>query len=271
MFLNVKRIYQAFGWAREMGIPPRFWQTYISKQLPGRAAICNESWQRLNTQWEKYLWDDGEIAEMMSTEFPEETGKVFREFPLGVMRADMWRYAVLAKFGGLYADVDCRCVQSINEWDLGKVGCLASRGKKWLLICLENDAHFCNWTFAGVAGHPAFERVIALIVERAQAGIDFSNEHFVHEHTGPSVWTDAIREVLRMENYSPGEIYRSEELREAAKERGIIILDYNAFSRRFCCNEFGSVSYGDSWVSWTDQREDILNRQLQFEEEDEVV
>ncbi len=35
---------------------------------------------------------------------------MFRAYPLGVMRADFWRYAILFAHGGLYADMDCRCV-----------------------------------------------------------------------------------------------------------------------------------------------------------------
>ena len=38
---------------------------------------------------------------------------VFESFPLGVMRADMWRYSVIHAQGGIYADVSCLFAHAI--------------------------------------------------------------------------------------------------------------------------------------------------------------
>ena len=51
----------------------------------------------------------------MKASFDNETYTAYRSFPLGVMRADMWRYAVLYKRGGLYADVDVRWVSKTGS------------------------------------------------------------------------------------------------------------------------------------------------------------
>lgn len=40
-------------------------------------------------------------------------------------------------------------------------------------------------TLVSVAKHPLFGAVIQAIVQAAKNGIDISNEHFVHAHTGP--------------------------------------------------------------------------------------
>ena len=44
----------------------------------------------------------------MASSFDNDTVTAYRGFPLGVMRSDMWRYAVLYERDGLYADVDVR-------------------------------------------------------------------------------------------------------------------------------------------------------------------
>ena len=44
----------------------------------------------------------------MNASFDNATVAAYRSFPLGVMRADMWRYAVLYDRGGLYADIDVK-------------------------------------------------------------------------------------------------------------------------------------------------------------------
>jgi hypothetical protein len=121
------------------------------------------------------------------------------------MRADFWRYAILYAEGGVYADVDTRCLRGMAHWfedlsnlpgsipeamvgrwpsmrpaynELGWEGCKA-------VIGLENGVHFCQWTIATVPAHPVLRRVLEMIVERARLGIHLDHEHFVHEHTGP--------------------------------------------------------------------------------------
>ncbi len=51
-------------------------------------------------------------------------------------------------------------------------------------------------TIAGAAGHPAFRRALELVAERAAGGVDYEHTSFVHHHTGPGVWTAAVKGVL---------------------------------------------------------------------------
>ncbi len=37
-----------------------------------------------------------------------QVAQVWQSYPLGVMRADMWRYAALFINGGIYADMDVK-------------------------------------------------------------------------------------------------------------------------------------------------------------------
>ena len=58
-----------------------------------------------------------------------------------------------------------------------------------VIIGLENDNHFCQWSFCSVAGHPLLEGVIQRIVARAEAGIMTNLSDFVHYYTGPAVFS----------------------------------------------------------------------------------
>ena len=40
----------------------------------------------------------------------------FRAMPLGVMRADVFRYAAVYHHGGAYADVDTECFRPLESW-----------------------------------------------------------------------------------------------------------------------------------------------------------
>ena len=48
---------------------------------------------------------------------------VYSSFPIGVMKADFFRYAVLLAHGGIYADVDTSCqVRCMGDFLPGRMG-----------------------------------------------------------------------------------------------------------------------------------------------------
>lgn len=93
---------------------------------------------------------------------------------------------------------------------------------------------FAVQAFAGVAGHPMLRRVLELIIQRAKDGIDVSNGHFVHFHTGPAAWTDAIRSYLGYDYKErwPGadvvikEVWSNPIMYRLARSVGICLMDW---------------------------------------------
>lgn len=41
---------------------------------------------------------------------------MINKYPIGVMKTDVWRYAILYKYGGLFLDLDIRPVLSVRDW-----------------------------------------------------------------------------------------------------------------------------------------------------------
>ncbi len=123
----------------------------------------------------------------MAAHFDRELVEAFRRMPLAVMRADIWRYAVVYVNGGVYADIDAECITPLDSW---------LDGDAEVVLAVENDFHFCQWTFAAMPGARLLETCLELVVERWRAGIDTSRKHFVHYHTGPALWTEAVRRRL---------------------------------------------------------------------------
>ena len=182
-----------------MLIPKIIWQTYKDQSVDDLAKPFIQSWKQLNPEFRYEFQTDSDIDSFMEEHFDAKTVDVFRAFPLGVMRADMWRYAVLYVHGGIYADIDAECLIPAKQW-------INSKAK--LVIGLEDSAaSFCQWTIASVPGHPLLASVIDLVCERSSAGVDSSSPHFVHHYTGPSIWTDAIRSYLGAKGSSARDIY----------------------------------------------------------------
>jgi inositol phosphorylceramide mannosyltransferase catalytic subunit len=160
-----------------MNIPKIIWQTYKSHDgIPKEAHMWMKSWQIQNPSWKQEFCNDQDIRQHISIHFGPRYLEVFDSFPLGVMRADFWRYCILYQFGGVYTDMDTICKQPIETW---------LPPHKGLVVSLEsNHRCMCQWTIAASPRHPALKVLLDDIVANAD-NIDTSDPEFVHKTTGP--------------------------------------------------------------------------------------
>jgi hypothetical protein len=241
----------------ERFIPLNIWQTYRTHHLPIEAQECQKSWLA-QAKYAYKLLDDAEIDAFMSQHFDARTVRVFRKFPLGVMRADMWRYCVLFVHGGIYADVDAKALRPIAEWGL--------RTDDQMVIALENDLHFCQWTIASAPRHPILKKVIELIVAEMEKGIDYTNEHFVHQHTGPGIWTRAIHLTLgfpiQQKARFTHKLAQDPAHQERFRKAGVRIEDRPFFFSVNVRNYFGSTQFKSGYHSWIAERDQLLQPTL---------
>lgn len=99
------------------------------------------------------------------------------------LKTDLLRYLVLWVEGGVYADLDTFAMKPIDDWvpeHLRAEGTVrAVIGPEWDQLDREpwpgfgkepsymtHVVQFCQWTFAGAAGHPIFENAIRTSVKR---------------------------------------------------------------------------------------------------------
>ena len=71
------------------------------------------TWATQNPTWEMKLWDDAECALFVATEFPEYLA-AYAALPHNVERADFFRYMVVLRYGGVYADIDVECRRPLD-------------------------------------------------------------------------------------------------------------------------------------------------------------
>jgi len=171
-------------------IPRVIWQTVKSHKVPKLASDAGESWTRLNPTYDRIALDDSEVLDYVKRYYNETEFQLFKSMPVGVMKADFFRYMVVYMHGGVYADADTINLQTVDAW--------VNRDCEFVVAPEDNDAFFCQWAFAAIPRHPILKRLIELIFEQLANGPDYSNPHFVHAVTGPSIWTNAIREVLEI-------------------------------------------------------------------------
>jgi len=231
-------------------IPRIIWQTFATGDLPAPAVACRDSWAAFNPDWEYRFLDDHDIDTFVREHSSAELHALFRSLPLGVMRADLWRYLAVWVFGGLYTDIDTVCLAPVDSW---------LPADSDLIITPENHVHLCQWTFLAAPGHPCLEKVLDLIVTRARPGIDTSRDEFVHYHTGPGVWTDAI---LQATGCSERNMINLSRLRRppCLRRTKVRLLGWKYFREWKVRHLYGSRAWGGDYGSWTRARDCLLGK-----------
>lgn len=228
-------------------IPRLIWQTCPGPlPLPAREPVG--SWQRQNPEWTHHLLTDEAIDHFIEDHFDADLLAAFRDMPLGVMRADIWRYAVLRVHGGVYSDIDTTCRQPLDEWLPGDAS---------LVVGLENGTHFCQWTMAAAAGMAVFDIALALVVERWRQGISTERSHFVHYHTGPQLWTEAMRRYLGAEPARAEQIVQRHGDNPQVCFLAESTLNDGAVYHHYASQRWGKAEHYASWITLRDQLSEI--------------
>lgn len=226
------------------------WQTYKTKTLPAPAAAAMSTWIQKNPTWTHSLYDDADIDEYIVHYWDQAMYRFYKSLPVGVMKADLWRYLILTTHGGVYSDIDSECVVPIDDWKVH----VPIVSDNILVIGLEDDVHFCQWTIYSTKEHPVMRHVCEYILRNYEEnGIDRSNPHFVHATTGPGVWTAAIKDYLGMPQGNASGIYRAYKHQpEIFNKQGIYIYNRKYFSGKYSKNLYGSQFFGDGYIRWTE-------------------
>jgi mannosyltransferase OCH1-like enzyme len=89
-------------------IPLKIFQTWHTKKLPVRMAQSVNSIKANNPRFQHYLFDDNDCREFIKENFLPNVLEAFDSLIPGAYKADLWRYCVLYKEGGIYLDIKYR-------------------------------------------------------------------------------------------------------------------------------------------------------------------
>lgn len=238
-------------------IPIVLWQTYKYKNnLSLQVVDCQKTWINQNVPYN--FLDDVDIENFIKSNFDRRTFVAFTKLPLGVMKADMWRYCVLYKKGGIYTDIDTKCIKPIQKWNIKK--------EDRLIISLENDIHFCQWTIISCKEHPLMKKVIDLIIEKTEDGLKIEDEHFVHKYTGPGIWTEAVKKLCgfpeNMNAKNIYDLYLKPGKNSVFKNYNIRIENVDYFNGLNVRHYFGSANFDKEYDSWLKHRDDLKSKNI---------
>ena len=176
-----------------MSIPKNIYQThksinYINTKPKLVKAI--KSWVKHTKEFNYFFYNNQMCNDFIKNNFDENVYKAYSMLPMPVMKADLWRYCIIYKYGGIYADTDTVCKINPNIFI----------NDSFLIIVPENETHLCQWVFSAPANSPILKSIIDLSVERI-LNTPIKGEHIIHYLTGPGLFTDGIEKYLIENNY----------------------------------------------------------------------
>ena len=101
-------------------IPKTIYQTWHSRTLPQKMADCVERLKRDNPEFEHHLYDDTECRAFIAENFDRSVVEAYDVLIPGAFKADLWRYCVLYKKGGVYLDIKFQCEPGFSLKELTK-------------------------------------------------------------------------------------------------------------------------------------------------------
>jgi len=96
-------------------IPKIIHQIWVgSKPVPSSAQAFKQSWIDKHPGWEYKLWTKETVGEIIDL-FTAEHKKIYEECNDPIEQANILRYYILYVYGGVYVDMDFRCLKSFEE------------------------------------------------------------------------------------------------------------------------------------------------------------
>lgn len=95
--------------SQSVKIPKIIHQIWVgSKPIPAEFLTYQATWKRDYPDWEYRLWTDANLPKLKNQ-------KEYNSEKSGAGKADILRYEILAKYGGIYADMDFESVRNCEE------------------------------------------------------------------------------------------------------------------------------------------------------------
>jgi mannosyltransferase OCH1-like enzyme len=86
-------------------VPLKIFLTWETKNLPINLYNNIKLLQKMNPEFDIYLYDDQDRINFIRDNFNPDVLEAYNSLIPGAFKADLWRYCVIYKFGGVYIDI----------------------------------------------------------------------------------------------------------------------------------------------------------------------
>lgn len=176
-----------------MTIPKIIFQTWKTNKLPDEFKEWSLSWKQKNPEYKYMFFDDKKCFRFIYKYYPEYLD--LYDSLISIEKADVFRYLVLHKYGGIYADMDTKCFKPIDP-----------------LICLfpnsiitgieyqetdKNPVQYLQWFIACPKGSPVMLELVNEVNRRNWyklfKSLTLTYNELVYYTTGPVLFTYVLK------------------------------------------------------------------------------
>lgn len=192
-------------------VPKTIKQTFPTKVLPAHLQANIDRLRGANPDWDYHLYDDTEVFQFVSDYYGSKICNMLNRINpgYGAARADLFRYLLMYRTGGVYLDIKSGFNRPINQaisstekflisqWDISNPAFTEFGQNKGAGDYPGGE--FENWQITTVPGHPFLRAVIARVLHNIDSynpwrhGTGGSGTYRV---TGPTTYTRAIVPLL---------------------------------------------------------------------------
>jgi mannosyltransferase OCH1-like enzyme len=152
-------------------IPLQIFQTWKTSELPPYMKKCVDKLKKDNPEFKHYLFNDEECYDYIKNAYDSDVVNAFDTFIPGAFKADLFRYCILYKEGGIYIDIK---FNTINQFKL-----IDFVDKEYFVKDLDRSGEgIYNAFMVCKAGNPILKKCIDKIVENVK-----------NRYYGPSVFS----------------------------------------------------------------------------------
>lgn len=186
-----------------MTIPQVLHQVWVpgadGAPLPMPLARLVQRWRDLHPGWTHILWDEESLrGELISQDLYDHAGDFVPAHAIGQFRADVARYEILHRYGGVYADVDFEPLHPIDELCTGP----------WVTESAARQGFLANGLMGMPPNHKLMRRCIVELRERCmRARGRQTNTALASQLSGPRLITPMAEGVADLTVYPAGRFY----------------------------------------------------------------
>jgi inositol phosphorylceramide mannosyltransferase catalytic subunit len=141
---------------------------WLGSPLPERCVEMVDSWEKFHPEWTVKVWTDADCNDFhLTNQLAFERATNYGE------KADIWRYEILYRYGGLYVDTDFECLKPFDS--------LHKTCEFYAGMTLNPECQLLNGLIGSARGHP----ILKACIENIQVGPGDNNPDRIMNDTGP--------------------------------------------------------------------------------------
>ena len=130
-------------------IPKKIHQVWVGSPVPEAYNRLRQTWIDLHPDWEYKLWTDKDAED-----FGMKNKSLFDRIENNGSKADIFRYEIIYRHGGIYADTDFECIKPFDMFrQLSFFG-----GSGW-----TNNPCTFNGLFGAIPYHPILRKALEIL------------------------------------------------------------------------------------------------------------